>query len=321
MKAALITDKNQLALRETDLPVAGPSDILAKVHAAALNRADVGVLAAGLPAGGAAYVAGREFAGEVVAVGSAVRDFKPGDRVMAYGMGAFAELTKVDHRLAMRVPAALGWDEAAASPLGLQTMHDALVTQGRLAAGEAVLIHGAASGMGIMGIRMAKALGAAQVIGTSRSDEKLKSLAAFGMDAGVNIGAADWPRQVRALTGGKGVNVVVDMVTGGTVAGSLAAAAVLGRIVNVGRLGGSAGAFDFDVHALNRLSYIGVTFRTRSTEEIQALILRAEKDLGARIGDGTLAIPVSRVFSLDAVVEAHEFMRSNAHLGKILIKP
>ena len=111
------------------------------------------------------------------------------------------------------------------------------------------------------------------------------------------------------------------MVTEDTVAGSLGAAAGLGRIVNVGRLGGSAGRFDFDVHALNRLTYVGVTFRTRTNDEIQALIARADHDLGARMGDGALAIPIDRVFRLAQVVEAHDYMRSNAHPGKIRIEP
>jgi len=323
MKAAYVSGRDVLTLADAQMPEAGPKDLVVRVRAAALNRADLGMLALGLAAGAIPYVAGREFAGEVTAVGpeAAATGFRAGDGVMAYGIGAFAEFTCLDHRLAMRVPRGLDWHQAAASPLGLQTMHDALITHGRLAKGESVLVHGASSGMGIQALRMAKALGAGMVIGSSRSETKLQALEKLGMDAGVNLADPAWPMQVRELTGERGADIVIDMVTGDTVAGSLAAAAVLGRIVNVGRLGGSAGKFNFDVHALNRLTYVGVTFRTRTNDEIQELIARSERDLGARMGDGSLAIPIDRVFSLAQVVEAHDYMRSNAHLGKIVIEP
>lgn len=321
MKVAVITDKSKVSLQDTVQPRPGTNEIVVRVRMAALNRADLPLFTGGPQNGAKPMVAGREFAGEVSALGDGVRGVREGDHVMAYGADAFAEYTRIDYRLVMRVPAGLGWEKAAASPLALQTMHDALVTQGRLAPGESVLIQGAAGGMGIMGIRMAKALGAGLVIGASRSDASLTRLAAFGADRGVNIGSPDWPQKVRSLTGGKGANVVVDMVTGDTVAGSMVAAAVLGRIVNVGRLGGSAGKFDFDIHALNRLSYVGVTFRTRSVEEIQALIQRAERDLGGYMAANSLEIPIDKVFPLEGLSEAYARMQSNAHFGKILVKP
>lgn len=320
MRAAVIVDeggKRKVAVREVARPSPGAGELLVQVRAAAMNRADLNAAAALNPG----EIAGREFAGEVVAIGQGVRAFGAGDRVMAYGAAAFAEYTRLDARLAMRAPRELAWEQAAASPLGMQTMHDALVTKGRLAAGDTVLVQGAASGMGILGVQIAKALGARLVIGTSRSDAKLQALAKYGLDAGVDISQADWVEQLQRIAGERGVDVTLDLVCGDTVAGSMAAAAVGGRIVNIGRLGGGSAPFSFELHALKRLSYIGVTFRTRSADEIAAIIGAAARDLGALVASGALGIPLDRVLPLAQVSETYAYMQSNTHFGKIVLKP
>ena len=291
--------------------------------AAGLNRADLAMPLRhrhDADASGPA-IAGNEFAGTVEACGPGADRFSPGDRVMGFGASAFAELTAVDHRHVFPVPRNMDWQTAAAYPVAVETMHDAIVTNGRLAAGESILFLGAGSGVGIVGIQIAKATGASLVLGASRSRDRLSRLAAFGMDEGIDVTDSGWPETVRALTGGKGVDLIVDMVSGPTVNASMKAAAIRGRIVNVGRLGGMTGEFDFNLHALKRLDYIGVTFRTRSDDEIADIVDRAWADLGGSIETRALALPLHAAFPLDAVADAYAEMRRDTHLGKIVIVP
>lgn len=302
-------------------PVPGDGEILVRVGAAGLNRADLVMPLRhrhGTGATGPA-IAGNEFAGTVVACGPGADRFSVGDRVMGFGASAFAEMTTVDHRHVFPVPDGMEWEVATAYPVAVETMHDAIVTNGRLAAGERVLFLGAGSGVGILGIQIAKAKGASAVLGASRSRDRLDRLAGFGMDGGIDVSDPAWPDRVSALTDGKGVELIVDMVSGATVNASMQAAAIRGRIVNVGRLGGKTGAFDFELHALKRLEYIGVTFRTRSDEEIADIVARAWADLGPPIAERRIALPVHAAFPLDRVADAYAEMRRDAHLGKIVI--
>jgi NADPH2:quinone reductase len=214
----------------------------------------------------------------------------------------------------------MSWEEAATLPIALATMHDALISNGRMAKGEAVMILGASSGVGLMGMQIAKYMGAALVIGTSTHAERRAKLKDFGADHAVNTNDADWADQVLALTGGRGVDLVVDQVSGGTINAALRATAILGRIVNVGRLGGMHGDFDFDLHATRRIAYIGVTHRTRSVAEIREEERVARRDLRAAVDQGLLSLPIDRVFPLDQAVEALAHMKANAHLGKIILQ-
>lgn len=326
MRAAVIStagERKSLSLEDVPEPSAGPGQIVVAVRAAALNRADLALNPNHRRTVPRQHkpIAGQEFAGEVVTVGEGVDRWSLGDRVMGMTAGAFAERCRIDQRLAMPVPDGLPWEKAATLPVALQTMHDAIVTNGRLRAGETVLIQGASSGVGIAGMQIAKLTGASLVIGSSRSDQKIADLKRHGMDEGVNVSAPDWPDRVLELTGGRGVDLVIDMVSGDSVNGSMHAAAVLGRIVNVGRLGGMSGPFEFDLHALKRLSYIGVTFRTRSDEEIAAIIDAAISDLWEHVAAGRIAIPVTASYALSEVEQAYDFMRSDRHSGKIILLP
>ena len=327
MRAAVIVENN--GRRELEVvddlpePVPGEGELLVRVGAGGLNRADLVMPLRhrhGTDASGPA-IAGNEFAGRVEARGPGADRFSVGDRVMGFGASTFAELTTVDHRHVFPVPDGMGWETATAYPVAVETMHDAIVTNGRLAAGESVLFLGAGSGVGILGIQIAKAAGASLALGASRSRDRLSRLAAFGMDEGIDVTDPDWPERVHELTGGKGADLIVDMVSGPTVNASMRAAAIRGRIVNVGRLGGKTGEFDFDLHALKRLDYIGVTFRTRSDDEIADIVDRAWADLGSLIETRTLSLPVHAAFPLDAVADAYAEMRRDAHLGKIVIVP
>ena len=169
-----------------------------------------------------------------------------------------------DYGRAMKIPDGMSYETAATLPIGLNTLHNALVTAGRLKEGEAVMVQGASSGVGIIGLQIAKFMGAGFVVGTSTNDERRARLKDFGADLAVNTKDADWPEQVLKATGGKGVNLTVDMLSGPVVSQTMKCTALLGRIVNIGRLAGMKAEFDFDLHARKRIDYIGVTFRTRT---------------------------------------------------------
>ncbi|MCK8784083.1 zinc-binding dehydrogenase [Roseomonas sp. NAR14] len=321
MKAAVVTESG-VRVAEVPTPRPKPEEVLVRVRAASLNRADLAV-AAGQShgrVGGVGTVVGMEFAGEVAEVGTAVRGIRPGDRVMASGAGGYAEYAVADMGRVLPIPDRnMSEVEAATLPVALQTMHDAVVTNGRLAPGEAVLVQGASSGVGLMAMQIAKLKGARLVIGSSTSAARRAKLGEYGADLAIDTKAADWPERVLEATGGKGVELVVDQISGSVANGNLQAAAILGRIVNVGRLGGARGEFDFDLHALRRISYVGVTFRTRSVEEVREIVRRMRADLWEAVEAGTLRLPLDRTFPLDEVAEALARMRANEHFGKIVL--
>lgn len=321
MRAAVVT-ADGVQLREVPRPVPGPEEVLVRVRAATLNRADLGVAAGGAHGamGGPGTILGLDFAGEVVAVGPGVTGVKPGDRVTASGAGGYAEYAVADIGRVQHVPDRnLSWEEAATLPVALATMHDAIVVNGRLARGESVMILGASSGVGIMGMQIAKFMGAALVVGTSTDAARRARLKEFGADITVDTRDADWAAQVLAATGGKGVDLVVDQVSGPTINAAMRCTAILGRIVNVGRLGGARGEFDFDLHATRRITYIGVTHRTRSRAEIRAEYEAMRRDLWAAVEEGRFAIPIDRVFPLEEVAQALAHMKANRHFGKIVL--
>lgn len=320
MKAAMLSESG-LIIGEAPKPEIKPNEILVRVRAAALNRADL-LMSDGRmhgKLGGAGAIAGLEWAGEVAEIGGDAAEFKPGDRVMCSGAGGYAEYAATDWGRASPVPTAdMSFEQAATLPIALQTMHDALVGNGRLQAGESVLIQGASSGVGLMGLQIAKYLGAKMVIGTSRDAARRARLQDFGADLALDPGDPAWPDAVQEATGG-GVDLIVDQVSGGVANDNMKAVRILGRIVNVGRLGGFNGEFDYDLHALKRIAYIGVTFRTRSIEEVREINRNMRANLWPAVQDGTLQLPLDRVFPLAEATAAQTHMRANAHLGKIVL--
>jgi len=320
MKAAVVTQTG-LEIREVPAPVPGRNQVLVRVRACGLNRADLGVAAGHMHGaiGGPGTIVGMEFAGEVVEVGAEASGLKPGERVMCSGAGAFAELAVADWGRATPIPANMSFEQAATLPVALQTMHNALVTAGRLAAGESVLIQGASSGVGLMALQIARHMGAALVMGSSTNAMRREKLKAFGADLAIDTTDPAWPDAVLAATGGKGVHLIIDQVSASVANANMKAARVLGRIVNVGRLGGAKGEFDYDLHALKRIDYIGVTFRTRSIEEVREINRRMRADLWGAIEAGTLRLPIDRSFPLAEAAAALAHMRANAHFGKIVL--
>ena len=292
MKAAVLGEKG-VEVRDLPKPEPKPNEVLIKVRASSLNRADT-LVAAGIqhgPVGGVGARIGLECSGEVEAVGSEVKDFKAGDRVMGSAPGGFAEYAVTDAGRVHRIPGNnMTYEQAACFPVALQTMHNAVVTAGRLKRGETLLIQGASSGVGLMGMQIGKLMGASLVIGTSTNAKRRAGLKDYGCDVAIDTSKPDWPEDVKKATGGKGVNLIVDMVSAPVAIGNLEAAALLGRIVNVGRLGGTKGEFNFDMHALKRIDYIGVTFRTRTPEEVREIVKAMRADLWPAVEAGTLTL-------------------------------
>jgi NADPH2:quinone reductase len=321
MMLAGVASEEGLAVREIARPAPGPGQILVKVAAAGLNRAD---LNAAKGAGVASKSAlgkpiGMEWSGTVEELGSGVSGIAVGDVVVCSGTGGYAEYAIADAGRALPITKA---DPIAAAglPLVLMTAHNALVTEGRFTRGQTVLVHGASSGVGIATLKIARLLGASQVIGTSTNADKRTKLKDFGADFIVDPGEPNWSRQILDATEGKGADVVVDMVTGPSINEMMLATALHGHIVNVGRLGGASVDFNLDLHALRRLNFVGVTFRSRTIEEIRAIAAGVRQDLWAHVEDGSLTLPVDRSFALSEAIEAHAYMAANRHLGKILLR-
>lgn len=324
MRAAVVTE-NGLAVREVPDPKPGPGQVLVRLRAIGLNRADLGVAAGHRHGsqGGPGAIPGIEGAGEVIEVGPDVpAHIVPGMRVMASMGGSYAELCAVHWGRLFPVPSNnMPWEVAATLPIALQTMHDAVVTHGLCGQGRSILIQGASSGVGLMGLQVARLMGATTIIGSSTDAGRRARLAEFGATHVVDTSDPAWVEQVLAATGGRGVEAVVDMISGQLVSQTLRATAILGRIVNVGRLGGNVAEFDFDTHAARRITYVGVTFRTRSAEEVAEIVRKARADLWGALEAGQLALPLDRTYPLDEVNEALARMKANRHFGKIALVP
>lgn len=327
MRAALY-EPSEPGIRVTEIedPVPGAGQLLVRVRAAGLNRADLLARRAAPSTGGGPArpaIAGSEAAGEVVSVGPGVDGWRPGDRVMGRASG-YAELAVIDADAAMPVPDAMGWEEAGALPIALLTMHDALRTNGGLAPGGTVLVNAASSGVGVVGIRLASLLGASTVFATSRSSEKLDLVREFVEPLGSSLVTIDTSNEdvasrVLEATSGRGVDVVVDNVGGSMLATNLAVCAITGRIVQVGRLGGRSDTIDLDELARKRIGLIGVTFRTRTAAEVADVVRRCMADLSSQLMDCRPRI--DRIFPLSEAREAQDALALNQHVGKIVLVP
>jgi NADPH:quinone reductase len=214
----------------------------------------------------------------------------------------------------------MNFEEAATLPIAITTMHNAVVTVGRLQPGQSVLIQGASSGVGLMAMQIAKFKGASRVIGSSTNAARRERLKEFGADLAIDSSDPNWVKQVLEATGGEGVDLIVDQVSGKVASQNLAATKIKGRIVNVGRLGGTHADFNFDLHAARRINYIGVTFRTRSIEEIREIFNEAQRDLWPAVESRQLQLPIDQVFAFDDIGKAFERMEANQHLGKIVVR-
>jgi NADPH:quinone reductase len=310
------------AITDVAKPAPKGAQVLVRVRACGLNRADLGMTKghAHGSAGGGGAVLGMEWAGEVAELGPEAKGVKVGDKIMGSGGGAFAEYTLADHGRLFRAPSNMNFEEAATLPVALATMHNAVVTNGGLQAGQSVLIQGASSGVGLMALQIAKLKGARLVVGSSTDATRRGRLKEFGADLAVDSSDPGWVDQVLKATNGEGVDLIVDQVSGPVANQNLKATKVKGRIVNVGRLGGTHGDFNFDLHAARRIQYIGVTFRTRSIEEIRDIFNEVQKDIWPAVESRKLQLPIDKVFAFDDIGKAFERMEANQHLGKIVVR-
>jgi len=306
-----------------DVPKPAPKDtqVLVRVRACGLNRADLGMTKghAHGAAGGVGTVLGMEWAGEVAELGPNAKGVKVGDKVMGSGGAAFAEYTLADHGRLFRAPSNMNFDETATLPVALTTMHNAVVTNGALQAGQTVLIQGASSGVGLMAMQIAKLKGASLVVGSSTDAGRRARLTDYGADLAIDSSDPAWVDQVLKATNGEGVDLIVDQISGSVANQNLKATKVKGRIVNVGRLGGTHADFNFDLHAARRINYIGVTFRTRTIEEIRAIFDEVRNDIWSAVEARKLQLPIDRVYDFDDIGEAFAHMEANKHLGKIVV--
>ncbi|MFN5573511.1 MAG: zinc-binding alcohol dehydrogenase family protein [Bradyrhizobium sp.] len=309
------------AITDVAKPTPTGTQVLVRVRACGLNRADLGMTKghAHGAAGGVGTVLGMDWAGEVAELGPDAKGLKVGDKVMGSGAAAFAEYTLADHGRLFHAPSNMNFDEAATLPIALTTMHNAVVTNGALQPGQRVLIQGASSGVGLMAMQIAKLKGASLVIGSSTDATRRARLTEFGADLAIDSSDPAWVDQVREATAGEGVDLIVDQVSGSVANQNLAATKVLGRIVNVGRLGGTHADFNFDLHAARRITYVGVTFRTRSIAEIREIFAEVKRDIWGSVESRTLRLPIDSVFAFDDIGRAFARMEENKHLGKIVV--
>jgi putative PIG3 family NAD(P)H quinone oxidoreductase len=328
MKAVVFAGKGGpevVEVRELPDPRPGRSEVLVRVRAAAMNRADLlqrrGVYPP--PRGTREDVPGLEFAGEVAALGEGATLWKPGDRVMAIAAGeAQAELAVAHERMLVRVPDGLSWEQAGAVPEAFVTAHDALFTLGGLRPGWTVLVHAAGSGVSTAAIQLARAAGAT-VIGTSRTPEKLEKARGLGLDHGIRVGTEE-PRfadEVKGITGGRGVSLILDFVGASYAAENLAALGGGGRIVVIGTMGGPRATVDLGLLMRSRGSIVGTVLRPRPIEEK----IRATQDFAREVlpllAAGRVKPVVDAALPLARAREAHERMEKNDSFGKIVLAP
>ncbi|MDP7508433.1 MAG: NAD(P)H-quinone oxidoreductase [Acidimicrobiales bacterium] len=308
-----------LAIREVPAPDPGPGEVLVDVVASALNRADL-LQRQGLYPGPPMEheVPGLEFAGRVVAVGGAVDRWSVGDEVMSITSGAaHAEQAVVHADQAMGVPAGMPLATAGALPEVFITAWDALVLQGGLQPGGTALVHAGASGVGTAAIQLCRSMGAEVVV--TASGAKCAACTDLGASLAVDYTSDDWLAAVDDHTGGRGVDVVLDVVGGDYLDRNVDALAVGGTIVQVGAMGGGRATFGLGKLLPKRATIVGTVLRARSLDEKVALSRAFADEIVPRFEDGTLSVVVDRRFDLAEIAAAHLHMEGNANVGKIAL--
>ena len=313
MHAITYTPSGDIQLRDVPAPEPGPSQIRVRVRASALNRADILQRKGRYPApsGWPADIPGLEYAGEVETLGDGVTRWKPGDRVMGLvGGGAHAEYVVVHQDETMAVPPGMTFTDAAAIPEAFLTAWDALVTRGRLQAGERVLIHAVGSGVGTAAVQLAKRLGAT-TIGTSRSPEKLARAQELGLDEAV--GTDDPSRPFPPA------HVILDVLGGPAFAANLEALAPRGRLVLLGFLQGARAEVSLEPILRKRLEVIGSVMRTRGLEERIELVAGFSRDVLPAFASGALRPVVGETRAFTDIAAAHAVMERDESFGKIVL--
>lgn len=311
-----------LELVEVANPEVRPDDLLVRVYAAGVNRADLTHRTGGYgrPNFGDSMIIGLEIAGEVIGKGSAVTGFEAGDRIMGVvGGGAYAELARIDYRMAMHIPAQLDYVHAAAIPEVFVTAHEAMMHLARLKAGDSVLIHAAAGGVGSAAVQLAYATGATVYATTDGS--KLARVEHLGADVAIDYKTQDFADVIAAKTQGRGVDVIIDFIGAPYFARNIASLAKGGRLVQVGILGAGGNVTVALEDILYRhLQIIGTVMKSRTQPEKHDMIKRFREHWLDRFeGAGSLEPVVDSTFALSRAADAHRRMESSENVGKIIL--
>ena len=323
MKAVIIIrpgGPEVLEIQNVETPETLGDYVRVRVRAAGLNRADLLQRAGGYPApaGSPSNIPGLEFAGEVDAVGSLVRAWKPGQRVMGLaGGGAQAEYILAHEGLLVEIPENLDFVQAAGIPEVFITAHDALFTQAGLQMGERLLVHAAGSGVGTAAIQLAHAAGAT-TFGTSRTPAKLEQARPLGLDVGISH--QNFAAEVNRLTGGAGVHVVLDFIGAAYLEQNLEALTTWGRIVFLATMGGFQANVNLGMLMSRRISMRGVTLRTRTLEEKLAVTRRFATSVLPLLASGKVKPIIDHVYPLEEIGAAHTVMGENRNFGKLVLK-
>ena len=326
MKAVYIRSfggPENLEIREVPRPPepAG-NDVLVRVRAAGLNRADLLQRRGHYPPpkGYSPNIPGLEFAGEIAAVGEGVTGLTAGDRVFGITAGeAQAEFLSIDHRLLARIPSNLSFVDAAAVPEAFITAHDAVFTQAGLKTDETLLIHAVGSGVGLAAVQLAKAAGA-KTIGTSRTADKLERAREIGLDEAILTGENAEFSSVLRSKNGDGVDVILDLVGGGYFRENLECLRPKGRLMLVGLTSGSKTEFDLSTALSKRLKIIGTVLRGRSPDEKAEATKRFADEVVPLLARGEVRPNIDKVFPMERVAEAHEYLESNRSFGKVVLE-
>lgn len=301
-------------------PTPGRGEVLIRVAAAGVNRPDVlQRQGAYPPPPGASDLPGLEVAGRIQAIGADVHGWTVGERVCALvAGGGYASLCVAPASQCLPVPTRLTWAQAAAVPETFFTVWTNLFERGRLVAGETVLVHGGASGIGTTAIQLARARGA-RVLATAGGPEKCRACEGLGAERAIDYRTEDFVSVVKAVTGGRGVDVILDIVGGDYVPRNLAALAVEGRLVMIGFMGGDAATIDFRRVLGRRLTITGSTLRPRSVAEKGAIADALRREVWPLLEAGTVGPVMHTTLPLDHAAEAHRVMESSEHIGKIVL--
>lgn len=323
MRALTITQPGGpevLAVVETPTPSPSADQVLVRVRAAGLNRADLLQRAGKYPAppDAPADIPGLEFAGEITALGPDVRSLRVGQRVCGLvGGGAQAEFVLIREPLAIPLPDHVSDVQGGGIPEAYITAHDALVTQGSLTHGERVLVHAVGSGVGIAALQIAKSFGCF-VFGTSRTADKLRKAKELGLDVAIDPENAAFDEVVGSRTGGSGVDVIVDFIGGPYLDRNLLALATRGRLVVVSTLGGVSALLSLRTLMTKRLRIVGTMLRSRSYEEKAAAAQAMGRDVMPLFENGSIAVPIDSTFALEDAAAAHRYLEANSNFGKVI---
>ncbi len=305
---------------ERPMPVPGPGEVLIRVHAAGVNRPDVLQRTGNYPVPpGASDIPGLEVAGEIIGGDPGGTGFAIGDTVCALVQGGgYAEYCAAPAAQCLPVPK--GWTalEAASLPETFFTVYSNLFMRAQMAAGETLLVQGGSSGIGVTAIQMAAALGH-RVFATAGTDEKCRACEALGAERGINYRSEDFVEVVKSLTGGKGADVILDMVAGAYVNREIQCLADDGRLVIIALLGGAKGEVNFGEILRRRLTVTGSTLRPRPVAFKQSIAAQLRTRIWPLLASGQIRPVIYRSFPLAQAADAHALMESSAHVGKIVL--